>query len=350
MDTLLSNLSPPQERFLGYLEERPCYGREKELGQFGPKMEALKLGNYVQFNRAKHSYVGIDLDYDGAFLAWMDEVLPAPTIAFHNPETGHANLFWELEVPVIRPCELNRYHARNQPLRYFKAVQEGYRIALGGDSGYTSATTKNPFSPHWEVQWHDERYSLQYLAEFVTLQPTLTSPKNLGTFSGRNEELFHMARQKAYHWVFSKDENSFKSAVKDFCMEYNQEHILANWPDKGPLSKREVARIADGIAWFCIRHKETGGFKQRLKNHGVMELPPIAPELDDETKQLITSCNQARGAAYTHRIRKNKTRQKICDAIALIRSEDRYVTKQEVAQISGVGLRTLLNYKYLFKT
>lgn len=352
MKDTFNNLSPPQQRFIKHLEEQPCYGKEKNMGQYGPKADALKHGHYIQLHRAKHAYLGLDLDYEAAVLSWMDEVLPAPTIAFHNPTTGHANLFWELKVPIYKRCELNQYKARMHPLRYFKAVQEGYRQKLDGDSGYTSVTSKNPFSDRWEVHWRDEQYTLKYLAEFVTLQNIITyTAKDLdehGNYAGRNDELFHTARKKAYHWIFCLDEKSFESAVRQFCRDYNQEQIPIHYPESGPLAMSEVATIAEGIIKFCIQNKNSGGFKQRAKNHGAMNLPAINPDFDDEIKQQITSCNQARGAAYTHRIRKQSTQQKISDAIATIRSQGRYVVKKEVAQLAGVSRATLRYYKDLF--
>lgn len=354
MKEIFNNLSPPQQRFIDHLEPKPSYGKDKKVNQFGPKDQALRHGDYIQFNRTKHAYVGLDLDYEAAVLSWMDEVLPAPTIAFHNPETGHANLFWELKAPIYRPCELNHHRVRPHPLKYYKAVVEGYRAKLDGDIGYTLATTKNPFSKRWEVHWNDEQYSLKYLAEFVTLKSTINfSIKNLdeyGHYAGRNDELFTEARLKAYRWAFDSSIDSFDDAVYKFCNDYNRECIPIHWPKRGPLPNSEVADIAHNITTWVAREQYSGGFKQRLKNHGVMELPPIDRNLNKEIKKQITSCNQARGAAFTHRVRKNKTQQKISDAIATIHSQGRWVTKREVAEISGVGLRTLNHYKHLFNT
>lgn len=346
-------LSPPEKRFVDHLEDKPNYGKEKEMGQFGPKDQALKSGHYIQFNRAKHFYVGVDLDYEAAALVWTYEVLPAPTIVFHNPESGHANIFWELELPVIRRCERNRYQANVKPLKYFKAIQRAYSELLDGDPGYTSATIKNPFSSRWIVWWTDNVYSLRYLAEFVALKSvdSFRSGKvqDDENYAGRNVELFNVVRKKAYHWVHNCDEQTFESRVHNCCVEYNQMIIPEHWPEDGPLPTHEVATVARNIVRWCLHQKDTGGFKQRLKNHGVMKLEKINPELDDGIKTNMTSCHQAIGAAYTHRVRKQKTEDKIASAIQKVRSENRCVVKKEIAEIAGVSVATLRYYPHLFK-
>lgn len=342
-------LSPPEKRFVDHLEDRPSYGKEKHMSQFGPKDQALKSGNYIQLPRGQHCYVGVDLDYPSAALSWMDGVYPAPTIVLWNPQNGHANLFWELKTPVFRPCDLNRHKVNRKPLNYFKDVQYGYCMSLGGDPGYTSSSIKNPYSRSWNVEWYDNVYDLPELAEYVPTNLRLVKSDEDDIFAGRNDELFSVARKWAYRKVFELDEVSFDSAVRQFCVDYNEYSIPDHWPEKGPLSMSEVSSVATGIIKWVIREKESGGFKQRLKNHGVMKLDKIDAELHDDIKVQMTSCRQAIGAAYTHRTRKQKTEHNIACAIQKVRSENRCVVKREIAEIAGVSVATLRYYSHLFK-
>jgi len=342
------DISHVQQRFRAHIDPQTCYGKKKKLGLSGPKEDAFRDAEYILLPRAKHVYVGVDLDYRGAATAWEDGVFPLPTIVFTSKKTGHANIFWELKTPVYRRCELNQYKARQHPIDYFNCVQRRFTRELDGDPGYTSSTIKNPFSDAWLVQWHDVRYSLSDLLEYT--DPCINSVGyrfrgDHGDYAGRNEELFTVARKWAYHAVFRYSEEEFEFRVYDFCKSYNQNEIPRNWPARGPLPRAEWQGMSRSIARWVLCKKDESGFKQRLKNIGAMGLSKILTDLSDADKKVAVSCAQALGAAYTHNLRKSKTASKIIEAIDSILADNMPITRREVSNRSGVARRTLNNYK-----
>ncbi|SIN96796.1 replication initiation protein [Halodesulfovibrio marinisediminis] len=344
--------SPPKERFIEHLEERLYYGVGKQLDRYGDKVEALQRGNYVQLSRREHAYLGVDLDYQGAATRWEEVNLPEPTLILINPETGHANVFWELKVPVLKACRMNNNNVRGKPVKWFKAIQKGFTKVLDGDFGYTSASIKNPFSSNWIVIWRDKQYSLEELAEYSPEESTcgyFMRDEDVD-FAGRNDELFYVIRKKAYQLVFKLDSDLFDARVEEEAHAYNEQTIPVNWPDRGPLPRSEVQGVARGIIRWVHQHKYDTGFKQRAKNHGVMKLPKIDKSLPEDVKEIATMCRQARGAAYTHQTRKMNTEQKIINAIDSLCSEQMPITKKAISTLSGVSVRNLNNYKYLYKS
>lgn len=347
----ITELSPPQKRFFGHLEERPCYGVGKQLDRFGDKEEAVQRGSYIQLPRHKHAYLGVDLDYQGAATRWEEMNLPEPTIILINPETGHANVFWELKVPVLKACRMNNNNVRGKPVNWFKAIQKGFTKVLDGDFGYTSASIKNPFSPNWTVIWSDKQYFLEELAEYSPTDSTYEYFKRDEDedFAGRNDELFNVMRKKAYQLVFKLDSDQFEARFEEEVHAYNEQAIPVNWPDRGPLPRSEEQGVARGIIRWVHQHKYDNGFKQRVKNHGVMKLPKIDKSLPEDVKEIATMCHQARGAAYTHQMRKMNTEQEIINAIDSLCSEQKLITKKAISTLSGVSVRNLNNYKHLYK-
>jgi len=349
MDTFhYEEFSPPQRRFVDNLDSNPNYGKEKQMGQFGPKEEALLTANYIQLPTAKYPYLGVDLDYGGAIFFSQELNYPAPTIAMTNPANGHANLFWELEAPVIKPCSLNHYRAKEWPVTFFKNVLRGYRKAFRGDKGYTCTSIKNPFSPLWLTVWNDYRYSLKELAEYVDVTAKPKQQIEKDDFAGRNCELFYAGRMWAYKAVFRYPPETFEQNLYEYCHEYNNQTIPVHWPDKGPLPKPEVDSIVFHIAPFVLKGKEEGKFKQQLKNIGAMKLPKLTADLSNDEKAIATKCRQAQGAAYAHLVCKGKTEDKIIKAIHQFHSEGRDLVKKEVAILAGVSRATLRRYKHLF--
>lgn len=345
-----TDISHVQQRFRAHIDPQTCYGRGKDLGLSGPKEDAFRDAQYILLPRAKHVYIGVDLDYRGAATAWEEGIFPLPTIVFTSKETGHANIFWELKSPVYRRCELNQYKARQHPIDYFNCIQRGFTRELDGDPGYTSSTIKNPFSDAWLVQWYDVRYSLSDLFEYTDPSRDYVGSRFRGEqddHAGRNEELFNVVRKWAYRAVFRYSEKEFEFRLYDFCKFYNQNEIPRNWPDRGPLPRAEWQAISHNIVKWVLRKKDESGFKQQLKNIGAMGLSNIPTDLSDADKKVAVSCAQALGAAYTHNLRKSNTASKIIEAIDSILADNMPITRREVSNRSGVAGRTLNNYKVI---
>lgn len=197
---------------------------------------------HVQFNPSQLvSYLCFDVDKDRAHESWHDANLPCPSLIVQNPENGHAHLLYALASPVARTEA-----ARLKPLKFLAVVEEGLRVKLGADAGFSGLICKTPQHQAWRTfePIFEAVYDLGDLAEWVDLPKTV--PKRLGirTGIGRNVELFDRLRFWAYRWLNDyKAQNNLEGwgrAVLGQCQKFN---------DFGqPLPNSEVRAVAKSVA------------------------------------------------------------------------------------------------------
>lgn len=265
----------------------------------------------------------MDVDREAGALAYEDIGLE-PTIIITNPENTHAHLLFELVKPVLFSD-----NARPKIQAYFFAVQRGMTAALKADMGYTNFVTKNPISDRWRMTCCDVRYSLGDIAEYCKpINSYQTTEVDLDDALGRNCSLFNKVRYWAYYQV--KEYVVFEAwhqAVLNKCMREN------TFTPCLPYS--EVRATAKSIAnWTWDNRYKIG----HAKNRG-------AAKVD---KRLKTSNRQKAGAEYTNQLRKQKTEQKIIQAIHKLKAQGCKLTIAALMTDSGVSRRTLYNYKHLW--
>ena len=83
---MTENLTPVQQRLYDFLPEKPRWGFEKQARYIAKKDDILFKANYIQLPTQKKKYVALDLDYELAGAAWMNDVLPEPTVTIINRE------------------------------------------------------------------------------------------------------------------------------------------------------------------------------------------------------------------------------------------------------------------------
>jgi len=266
----------------------------------------------------------MDIDREAGALAYEDIGLE-PTIIITNPENTHAHLLFELEKPILFSD-----NARPKVQEYFIAVQRGMTVALGADMGYTHTIAKNPLSDRWRMTCCDVRYSLGDITEYCKPINSYSYEMNINIddSEGRNCSLFNKVRYWAYFQV--KEYvllEAWHQSVLDKCIREN------TFTPCLPYS--EVRATAKSIAnWTWDNRHKIG----QAKNRG-------AAKVD---KRMTTSNRQKAGAAYTNQLRKQKTEQKIIQAIHKLKAQGCKLTIAALMIDSGVSRRTLYNYKHLW--
>jgi len=338
----------PQERFKKHFDNLVGWGIDKNISTWTNPTEAFEKSNYLAFPQSRRQYLCLDLDWEGSGTIWMDGGLPEPTITFINRENGHSNLAYELITPVIWPCEYNSYNVRPLPIKYFKAIRNGFNVKTEADCGYTNSTIKNPFSNLWRVTWADKRYDLSYLAEFVTL-PAFSDPYaklKSGAYEGRNDELFYLGLRWSYRNVKRyENHEEFYNALLEFIKLENLTTIVNNWPQRGYLPAPEVTGIAKGVSKYTWIRKNSVDLKHLIKNFGILGFPPIDANMNLRDRKMEVYSRQYKGSKYTHKIVSQDSVLKIDETIESLVRANKKVSYNKISKTSGLSYNTILKYK-----
>lgn len=249
MESLTLERGTQASLFFERLPRKPYCADDFSNGlKIRPKALAIQR-RHVQYNTpAQVAYLCFDVDKNRAHESWFDANLPAPSLTVQNPANGHAHLLYALKAPISRTVA-----SRQKPLRFLAALEEGMRIKLGADPGFTGLMCKTPHHEAWRTfePVFEAIYDLGDLAEWVTL-PT-KPPKRLGirTGLGRNVEMFDRCRFWAYRWLGEyKTTGQFErweQVVLNQCDKYND--------FTSPLPRSEVRATAKSIAkWTWTKY------------------------------------------------------------------------------------------------
>lgn len=345
---ILSESSSPQERFKKHFDKLIGWGVDKSITTWTNITVALEESNYLAFPQSRRQYLCLDLDWEGSGTIWIDEGFPEPTITFINRENGHSNLAYELETPVIWPCEYNSYNVRTRPISYFKAIRDGFNVKTGADCGYTNSTIKNPFSSKWRVTWADARYDLAYLAEFVTLRSFYDPYAKFksGVYAGRNDELYHLGLRWSYRNVKRyHDHDEFYNDILEFIKSENFTTIASHWPERGCLPLPEVTGMAKGIFKHTWPRRNSTHFKHLIKNFGALGFEPIDRDMKLRDRKMEVYERQYRGSKYTHKIVSQDSIRKIDEAIECLFRTGKKMSYNKLSKASGLSYNTILKYK-----
>ena len=279
--------------FLDRLPRRPlCSDNPSKEGLYRLPLDDALEHLLIQPNTAKR-YVCLcfDVDRPGAALDWNDRNAPPPNLSVMNPVNGHAHLIYLLAAPVSVSDV-----ARIKPVLFMAAIQEGIRLALEADRGYTGVVVKNPAHKHWQTQeWRAEPYQLEELADYVTL-PTAAELRKRSKQSdyaglGRNCTVFEIVRKSSYSLV--RDYWRPRGSV-DFAKAVLELVEASNYRDIGnPLDVGECRAIARSISKWVWQHFTPSQFRQIQSTKGAKkgaskreQLLPTAQSMAAEGKSL----------------------------------------------------------------
>jgi hypothetical protein len=248
MEELSNEVGKNSRLFFERLSKRPyCSEGKGQKLLIRTKAKACEKP-LIQFNEPKQvSWLCFDVDRKTAAAAYFDANLPTPSLTVINPANGHAHVFYGLTTPVYRTDA-----ARLKPLKLLAALEEGIRVALDADAGFSGLIGKTPHHADWrtlEPQF-EALYDLNELAEYVELPKKMPRRLGIRTGIGRNVELFDQLRFWAYGWAddykAKKTRTQWDSAVMAQAVSFNNFAC--------PLAFNEVKATAKSVAKWVWTH------------------------------------------------------------------------------------------------
>ncbi len=336
--------SSPQRKFKMHFDNSILWGYDKQCDKLSHPAMAFREGVYLALPRSRRSYLCFDLDYEDSSNAWSTVGLPEPTIVIVNSQNGHSHILYELKDPVYWPCGRNDNKIRRKPIEYFNAIRYAYTEKLKADKDFTHVIIKNPFSGAWDTSWHDNSYTLKDLASFVELPSKKQYFENMrnGVYSGRNSELFYIARMWSNANVRKQiDEQSLFNSLLLYLNNYNSTKIVEHWPDRGPLDNDEVDRLAKYVSKWFWKNKDNPRYNRNMKNYGVMGLSPIDQSLSEEERSKVVKDNKMLGAGYTHIAKRNNTDDVLRATIDNLIASGQRLSDKNIAKNSGKSINTI---------
>lgn len=314
-------LTPKQgDLFSENLPHRPYCADDLTYGlQILPVQSALEK-RFIQYNppSAIH-WLAFDIDrpYPGFDAEWVN--VAAPNIVVINPKNRHSHYLYGIAAGVSTTSA-----SRDKPRRLLAAIDEAYRHALGGDTGFTQLICKNPLHAHWDVEMlRPDLYDLAELAEWVDLNAATErlrrTPKRHRHGIGRNCSLFDSLRTWAYRWV---NEYRVSGLERWMVAVLEKAEKLNTFID--PLPASEIRATARSVAKWVWSHYDG---KQTASSLAADGLTP-------EAFSMVQS--QLGKMGNTKRWGDNGDKQK---QAAAMRSQG--MTQARIAQALGVTQKTV---------
>lgn len=290
---------------------------------------------YIQLNRENYwcKYLSLDCDYPESCFAWKELDLPCPTFCATNRENGHCHIIYELANPIHLSSKSNP-----KPIAYLQAVENGYTDKFQADDSFPGLLSKNPLSPSWEVEPHDNSYSLDELAEplrdvsWKELEKTplkelesriktfrIPTPRKKEIDLDTDESLFvfNNARHFAYETVkHCSNLSQLHGKIKIYILNLTEKDIS---PSKLRADTKSIS------AWVWNRRFNL-------------------------SKPNINFSKVQRLRAYkSNRVQKQNTHRKIKLAFRETRKQKIKPTQANISKISGVCLRTVKTHWHTVK-
>jgi len=321
--TNYSDYSPTINTFLSRMPHKPYCTDDLGYGlRVRPLTQALSK-QYVQFNPPTlQQALVFDIDHDLASDAATESNVLQPSFITHSKDNGHAHFVYVLKTPVAIHDA-----ARMRPIRYAAAIERAYTDRLGADRGYAGLVTKNPLQH--DITDFDRMFELSDMDEWLDYEDKAPQyQKREAQGLGRNVDMFDAVRFAAYKKVH--DFNS-STAFADWCFS-QCEKVNCGFTSPLPLSEpRATAKSISKWVWKN-RDRLTGNNKKR----GIMAMV-LHEDLDLKQRQIAA-------AAYTAKIKSEKTRTKIQQAYILAVKLGRKPTQRVIASHTGLSVRTVKNH------
>jgi len=212
-----------------------------------------------------------------AAISWETANLPPPNWISVNPANTHAHYGYLLEVPVITAPA-----GRDKPLRFAAAIESAFRLGLKADPSYAGLVSKNPLHGQWKTMYlHDHGYSLEELAEWVTLsKPSRASVENVGL--GRNVTLFDTLRSWAYGLVRTYKSNDANHEIWSRALLHEAEGLNSRFDT--PLAFPEVRAVAKSVAKWTWRRFSLEAFSSLQRTRAQKRWSEARPASVEQTK------------------------------------------------------------------
>lgn len=238
-------------------------------------------------------WLTFDIDRKGAALDWEDCHVPPPSIVCRNPTNGHAHLLYALKAPVARSsC------AKQKPLNYLEMIEHSLRVALQADRGYSGTLVKNPLHSHWQPKEWGDIYTLDELADELTIVPRERRAANDNIAGlGRNCETFELLSKYAYSSVRKYWGTHQASSFELFCAELEDFAGKIQGDFLTPLAFNEIRAIARSVARWVWRKFDPSTFRAiqtaRGKRKGGKRRAELLPQAIQLSQEGCTQCEIA---------------------------------------------------------
>lgn len=265
------------ELFSRALPKKPYYSDDLYFGLKIAKAEIAKRAKYIQHNGPTHMlWLAYDVDRPGAAIDWSDLGAPAPNLSVKNPENGHAHLLYGLTVPVRTAPD-----GRAGPLRYAAAVESALCKVLKADQGYAGLIVKNPLHSAWQVQeWEAEPYTLDLLADNLTLAGAEPKDYQIAYGLGRNCSLFEDLRAWSYKAIrqgwptYDQWLNACLTRAQGINLKFSN-----------PLDFNEVKATARSVAKWTHQRLTAKGFEHYVAITHSSEIQAARGRLKGQTRR-----------------------------------------------------------------
>jgi len=326
-----------------YEEANGQYYRKqwKEISHIG----AIKRIHYNTSNWK--NYLIIDIDSDDLY-QWKENNLPAPNFILKNKEKVGGHLFYVLDRGI--------FHKNTYYLNKWNILQKEYTRVAGGDPLNKGYVGKFINSNHFEyIEIESSAYDIDFLFSKVNVNPTnnhsytpqqgsflyekptskvKNNPRpNIDTSiiveGERNDHIFNKTRKYAYTCVNFLTKEDFSNSIQNYVERLNQNLLK-------PLKMGEIRATTKSIIKYCLRNKEKiKNYNLDAKNRGVMNLDSTITKRE---KQKL-------GAAYSAKIKANKTILKLQLAILEMKEIEQKITISSLSKFTKISRPTITKYR-----
>jgi hypothetical protein len=165
-------------------------------------------------------------------------------------------------------------------MHYAEMIEHSLRTALRADRGYSGNLVKNPLCSHWRVSEWAAAYTLDELADNLTLVPRRMRPANDETAGlGRNCETFERLRTYAYRAVRDYWGPRTADALDRFAADLG--HVAEEMQTDyiNPLPHAELKAIARSVARWVWRNFDPNTFRRIQGARGRMKGSAVKADL-----------------------------------------------------------------------
>lgn len=270
---------------------------------------------------------------------------PIPTLTTLNTLSEHQQAAYFLLNPISYGG-----HSRRAPQQFLEDVLAGLVYAHDADRNYTGLLARGPLHPDHITRVMSGRiYTLAELAQdlpplkkVVTTQQELRKLAELVEIESRNCETFEMLRHVGYR---IGREGHLGEVLRRRLQDQADQVNRTAWADhpSGPLSASELRGIVESIVRYINRHHDPN--KASRSPRASIHSRDRGGALSEAEQLANRRAGQAQGAES----RREATRTAVLAAVGQLVAKGERVTRQKLAEITGIPERTLSRHADLWK-